>query len=84
MLLEKVLNVLFGWVFNFLSYIPFSQYEIPTGNIEAFMSYVDMASYFVPIDTILVLLMCIVVEEFVKIWIALIRFLWKFVPFIGA
>lgn len=84
MIFDKLLELFFGWVSMIFNLIPFMDVEIPVGSIAAFMSYVDMAAYFVPIDTIIILLTCIIVEEFVKIWIALFKFLWKFVPFIGA
>ncbi len=83
MIFDNLIRFFFSVAYNVLDLIPFMDLEIPENAIDTFMSYVDMAAFFVPIDTIIILLACIIAEELTKIWIALLKFILKFVPFMG-
>lgn len=83
MIIDAIADVSFSWFIFLLRLLPFRDLTLPNASIDAFLSYVDMAAYFVPINVILMLLTFLFVKEGIKILISFIRFLIKFVPFIG-
>lgn len=83
MISSLFLDAFFVLFVGILKLIPFRKLVLPNAAIDAFLGYVDMAAYFIPINTIMMLLLFIVVKEGIKIFVAFVRFILKFVPFVG-
>ena len=84
MIFEAVCDIIFDCVFVFFDAIPLLHLDIPSGALESFITILDIAAYFLPMNTIVVMLSIILAEEGLKIGVAMLRFIWKFIPFIGA
>lgn len=81
MIVELILDNLFG-VLNFiLDKLPVMDWELPAGQFEVFLSYLDMAAYFVPVYYIGQILIIILSIELVKIAFAFVRMIWSILPF---
>lgn len=83
MLVENILAVMFNVLYGLLDKLPFMNIEVKASVIKSFVDYIAVASYFVPLDTVLVLLSAIVLEEMFKIGLSLIKLIWHFVPILG-
>lgn len=84
MITETLLNMFFSVVDRLLGLLPFMDYTLPMGAIDSFLSILDFSAYFLPMNTIVLLLSCIIAEEMIKIFLALIKLIWKFIPVLGA
>ncbi len=83
MIFEELVMLFMAMLERFLTSLPFADIVIPQPHLDIFFEYLQAAAYFIPIGTVAILLGCIIAEELVKINIALIKFLLKFIPFMG-
>lgn len=71
----------------FLDYLKFVfgsiEFSVPIDAVDMVMTYLDFAAYFVPIGTIAVLFGFMIAKEATKIFIAFLKLVIKFVPFMG-
>lgn len=84
MLAEMFFNMLFSMVYTLLDMLPFIDLELPVGAVDACLSVMEFSAFFLPLDTIIIMLGIILVEEGFKITLSLIKLIWKFIPIIGA
>lgn len=83
MIVENILSLVFNVLYGLLDKLPFMDVSIKVDTIKSFVSYIAVASYFVPLDTVLILLSAIILEEMFKIGLSLIRLIWHFLPIFG-
>ncbi len=83
MLIELLMDTFFTWIETLLSFVPIMNFEFSLNGLETFLGYFDMINFFVPLDTVMFLIGILVSFEGLKIFIALVRFIWKFVPIFG-
>ena len=71
----------------FLEYLKYLfgsiDFVVPIDAVDMIMTYLDFAAYFVPIGTIAVLFGFMIAKEATKIFIAFLKLVIKFVPFMG-
>lgn len=84
MLAEMFYDMIFSWVYTLLNMLPFIEYEIPVGAVDACISVMEFSVFFLPISTIQLMLGIILMEELFKITLSFIKLVWKFIPIIGA
>lgn len=84
MLAEMFYDMIFSWVYTLLNMLPFIEYEIPAGAVDACISVMEFSVFFLPISTIQLMLGIILMEELFKITLSFIKLVWKFIPIIGA
>lgn len=83
MIIERVCDMFFGFFFGWLSSIPLLQWDIHFSMLEPFFSFLDFVAYFLPMNTVVMILAFIIVEENIKIAISMLKLIWRFIPIIG-
>lgn len=84
MLAEMFFNMLFSMIYTLLDMLPFIDWELPVGAVDACLSIMEFSAFFLPLTTISTMLGIILLEEGFKILLSLAKLIWKFIPIIGA
>lgn len=83
MVTEAILSVLFGIVEGLFYLMPDFSFSIPVGVYGAAADFLNMVGYLLPVGTINAVLAVIIDIAVLRITIAGIRAIWKFIPFLG-
>ena len=82
-----VFDFLFRWLIRtanqFIDWLPVVDYEVTYDMLVGFGEFLNMACYFVPVDTIKFIVTVLIMEEGLRIVVAIIKFILKFIPFMG-
>ena len=83
MFAEMFFNMLFSMIYTLLDMLPFIDWELPIGAVDACLSVMEFSAFFLPLTTINTMLGIILLEEGFKILLSLAKLIWKFIPVIG-
>lgn len=80
MIVEKLLDIFFGFINTIFSYLPVMQFDIDTSVLEGLYDILSLCLYFFPWAQVSPILAIIVVLQVWRIVITLIRTLWDLLP----
>ena len=82
MIIEAVLNIVFGLVEGVLSLVPAVEWNVNASFFSSALDFVRLACYMLPMDTIIQIIMIINLIMGWRIAIALLRTIWDVLPLV--
>lgn len=82
MVLEFILNAVFGLIQMLFAALPDISWDIGTGACGTFLDLIRVVTYIFPLDTFLTVFAIVVVLNNFKIIIAVIKSIWSLLPFV--
>lgn len=80
MLIDKLMNVIFGFINFILSPLGLVNFDFDVTKLEPILQYIKMAMYIIPIKELMPILVFIMAMMALRISVALIRTIWDLLP----